>query len=119
MKEAKIFLLDLNPSSNVGSTLGEILSSFPNLGVQLKRESQKESKPAHCVGELCRLLSDCNPDLIFIVLSPDRLAQGRVAEQRQGAAAVRQEQDTDYDGTVDTKELAAGGGRRRHERSPR
>jgi len=25
MKEAKIFLLDLNPSSDVGSTLGEIL----------------------------------------------------------------------------------------------
>ena len=81
MKEAKIFVLDLNPSSNVGSTLGEILSSFPNFGVQLKRESQKGSKIAHCVGELCRLLSGCNSDLIFVVLSPDRLAQGRALFQ--------------------------------------
>ena len=46
MKEVKIFLLDLNPSSDVGSTLREILESFPNLGVQLKHESPKESKSA-------------------------------------------------------------------------
>lgn len=77
MNEAKIFLLDLNPSSNVGSTLGEILSSFPNLGVQLKRESQKESKSAHCVGELCSLLSGCNSELVFVVLSPNHMEQGR------------------------------------------
>ena len=81
MKEAKIFLLDLNPSSKVGSVLGEILSSFPNLGVQLKHESQKESKSAHCVGELCSLLSGCNSDLIFVVLSPSHLAQGRALFQ--------------------------------------
>ena len=77
MKEAKIFLLDLNPSSNVGSTLGEILSSFPNLGVQLKHESQKEGKSANCVGELCTLLSRCKFDLIFVVLSPNHLAESR------------------------------------------
>ena len=77
MKEVKIFLLDLNPSSDVGSTLGEILESFPNLGVQLKHESPKESKSAQCVGELCSLLSRCNSDLIFVVLSPNHLEQGR------------------------------------------
>jgi len=81
MNEAKIFLLDLNPSSNVGSALGEILSSFPNIGVQLKHESQKEGKSAHCVGELCTLLSRCNSDLIFVVLSPSHLAQGRALFQ--------------------------------------
>ncbi|MGD8447391.1 MAG: sigma-54 dependent transcriptional regulator [Desulfobacterales bacterium] len=81
MKEAKIFLLDLNPSSNVGSTLGEILSSFPNFGVQLKHESQKGNKSAYCVGELCSLLSGCNSDLIFVVLSPDRLEQSRALFQ--------------------------------------
>ena len=81
MKEAKIFLLDLNPSSNVGSALGEILASFPNFGVQLKHESRKEGKSAHCVGELCTLLSRCNSDLIFIVLPPYHLEQGRALFQ--------------------------------------
>jgi DNA-binding NtrC family response regulator len=82
MKEAKIFLLDLNPSSNLGSTLGEILTSFPDLSVQLKHESQKEGKSAHCcVGELCHLLSRCNADLIFVVLSPNHLAHGRALFQ--------------------------------------
>ena len=81
MKEAKIFLLDLNPSSDVGSTLGEILESFPNLGVQLKHESPKESKSALCDGELCSLLSRCNSDLIFLVLSPNHLKQARALFQ--------------------------------------
>jgi two-component system response regulator GlrR len=77
MKEAKIFLLDLNPSSDVGSTLGEIIELFPNSGVRLKHEALKESKSALCDGELCSLLSRCNSDLIFLVLSPDHLNQTR------------------------------------------
>ncbi len=77
MKEAKIFLIDLIPSTNVGCTLREILESFPNLGVQLKQESPKESKSALCVDELCSLLSRCNSDLIFLVLSSNHLNQTR------------------------------------------
>jgi len=81
MKEVKIFLLDLNPSSDVGSTLGEILESFPNLGVQLKHESPKEIKSALCDGELCSSISRSNSDLIFMVLSPSHLEQGRALFQ--------------------------------------
>ena len=77
MKEVKIFLLDLNPSSEVGSTLAEILESFPNLDVQIRHESPKDCKSAQCVGELCSLFSRCNSDLVFVVLSPNHLEQGR------------------------------------------
>ena len=81
MKEAKIFLLDLNPSSGLGSTLGEILESFPNLGVQLKHESPRESKSPLRDGELCSVISRSNSDLIFMVLSPSHLEQGRALFQ--------------------------------------
>ena len=81
MKEAKIFLLDLNPSSGLGSTLGEILESFPNLGVQLKHESSIESKSPVRDGELCSVISRSNSDLIFMVLSPSHLEQGRALFQ--------------------------------------
>jgi two-component system, NtrC family, response regulator GlrR len=78
MKEAKIFLLDLNPSSDVGSTLVEILKSFPNSGLQLKHEVLKKSESVLRDGELCSLLSRCNSDLIFLVLSPNHLYQSRL-----------------------------------------
>ena len=81
MKEAKIFLLDWNPSSDVGSALVEILESLPNLAVQLKYESQKESKYALSDGELSRTILRSNSDLIFIVLSPSLLEQGRAMLQ--------------------------------------
>ena len=81
MKEVKIFLLDLNPSSDVGSALGKILESFPKLGVQLKHESPKEIKSALCDGELCSSISRSNSDLIFMVLSPSHLEQGRALFQ--------------------------------------
>ena len=81
MKEAKIFLLDLNPSSDLGSILGEILESLPNLKVQLKHESPQEIKSALSDGELCRTISGSNSDLIFILLSPSLLEQGRALLQ--------------------------------------
>ena len=81
MKEAKIFLLDLNPSSDVGSTLGVILESLPNLRVQLKHESPQEIKSALSDGELCSTILRSNSDLIFIVLSPSLLEQGRALLQ--------------------------------------
>ena len=73
MKEANIFLLDLNPSSDVGSTLAEILESVPNLGVQLKYESPKKNKSVLCHVELCSSILRSNSDLVFIVLSPSYL----------------------------------------------
>ncbi|MBT8366584.1 MAG: sigma-54 dependent transcriptional regulator [Deltaproteobacteria bacterium] len=77
MKETKIFLLDLNPSSEVGCTLGEILESFPNSGVKLKHESLKESNSTLSDGELCSVISHSNSDLIFLVLSQRQLELGR------------------------------------------
>ena len=77
MKEAKIFLLNLNSSSDVGSTLGVILKSFPNLGVHLKHESPKENKSALWVDDLCRTIAGSNSDLIFIVLPPSQPAQSK------------------------------------------
>jgi DNA-binding NtrC family response regulator len=78
MKDARIFFLDLNPSSDVGCTLGEILELFPNLEVLLKQAPLKESKSALCNGELCNTISRSNSDLIFMVLSPDQMEQTRV-----------------------------------------
>jgi DNA-binding NtrC family response regulator len=77
MKKAKIFLIDLNPSSNVGSALGKILGSLPKSEIQLKYDSPKESKSVCCVGELCSTVSRSNFDLVFMVLSPSHLEQGR------------------------------------------
>ena len=93
MKEVKIFLLDLNPSSGLGSTLGEILESFPNLGVQLKHEFPRESKSPLRDGELCRVISSSNSDLIFMVLSPSHLEQGRalfqsISRERMGLPII-------------------------------
>jgi two-component system, NtrC family, response regulator GlrR len=81
MKVAKIFLLDLNPSSNVGSKLGAIIESFPNFRMQLKHESPKEINSVLCDGDLCRSMLRSNSDLIFMVLSPSHLEQSRALFQ--------------------------------------
>jgi DNA-binding NtrC family response regulator len=69
MKEAKIFLIDLNPADNVGCTLREILESCPNLGTHFQEASSKGSVPDFCDVELSGLIARCRPDLMFLVLS--------------------------------------------------
>ena len=77
MKKANIFLIDLNPATNVGCTLGEILKSFPNSGIQLKHEALKKNESVLRTGELCSAISQSSSDLIFVVLSPNHLNQTR------------------------------------------
>ena len=69
MKKAKIFLLDLNPATNVGCTLRGILESCPDLGLHFQEESSKDSISDFCGGELSSLIARCRPDLMFLVLS--------------------------------------------------
>ena len=73
MKKAKIFLIDLNPSTNVGSTLRGILESCPNLGIHAQQKCSKDSLTDFCDGELSGYIARCRPDLIFLVLSPCHL----------------------------------------------
>ena len=75
MKEAKIFLLDLDLESNIGKALQRILESFPNLKVQLKYESLEKIESTLCDNELSSAISRSNSDLIFIVLSMHQLEQ--------------------------------------------
>jgi DNA-binding NtrC family response regulator len=77
MKEAKIFLFDLNPSSDVGNTLAATLKSFRNSRVQLNRESLIESESQICDAELCSNISHNNSDLMFMVISPGQMEQNR------------------------------------------
>jgi two-component system response regulator GlrR len=73
MKEANIFLLDLNPSANVGCTLREIIESCSKLNAYVQYESSGDSKLVLCDRELSSIVSRCQPDLIFFVLSPCHL----------------------------------------------
>jgi len=75
IKDAKIFLLDLNPASGLGSTLRGILESTPNLGIQLRHEPVGACELTLCDSEFSGIISRYNPDMIFLVLSPGRLKQ--------------------------------------------
>jgi DNA-binding NtrC family response regulator len=69
MKKAKIFLIDLNPDTNVGCTLRGILESCPDLGLHFQEASSKDRVSNFCGGELSGLIARCRPDLMFLVLS--------------------------------------------------
>ena len=75
MKQTKIFLLDLNPTSGVGSTLRGILESFANLGIELRHEPVRDSEPVLFDIELSSIISGYNPDMIFLVLSQGHLKE--------------------------------------------
>jgi two-component system response regulator GlrR len=70
MKKAKIFLIDLNPDTNVGCTLRGILESCPNLGIHVQQKCSKDSVTDFCDGELSGYVARYQPDLLFLVLSP-------------------------------------------------
>lgn len=75
MKQTKILLLDLNPTSGMGSTLRGILESSPNLGIQLRHEPVRDSETVLFDIELSSIISGYNPDMIFLVLSQSHLKQ--------------------------------------------
>ena len=77
MKETNIALIDLNPSTNAGCTLRDIVESCSKLNANVQYETSGDSKLVLCDRELSSMVSRCQPDLIFLVLSPDHLNQTR------------------------------------------
>jgi len=73
MKEAKIFLIDLNPTSSVSCRLQAIIESCPNLDVQRQHEASTDSESFLCERKLSNMVSCCRPDLVIFVLSPCHL----------------------------------------------
>ena len=81
MKEANIFLVDLNPSTNDGSTLREMIDSCSNLSISVQYESSKDGHSVPCDRELANTIAGCQLDLIIFVLSPCHLKQARALFQ--------------------------------------
>jgi two-component system response regulator GlrR len=75
MKEANIFLLDLNPSTKVGCTLREIIESCPKLNPNVQHEFSGNSKSVPCDRKLTDTIARCQLDLIIIILSSCNLKQ--------------------------------------------
>jgi two-component system response regulator GlrR len=69
MKKAKMFLIDLNPDTNVGCTLRGILESCPDLGLHFQEASSKDRVSDFRGAELSDLIARYRPDLMFLVLS--------------------------------------------------
>lgn len=75
MKQARILLLDLNPTCELGKTLREILESSDSLNAQLRQEFIDVSKSTFSNKNLAKILSHFTPDMIFVVLCPNILNQ--------------------------------------------
>lgn len=84
MQDAKILLLDLDPESGLGTILGGILESSPNLSIHLRHESIRAFEPTLSRCELPSIISRVNPDVIFLVLSPRQLKRTKVLFQSIG-----------------------------------
>ena len=69
MKEANIFLIDLNPSTDVGCTLRELIESSTELNARVRYESSGDSKSVASGRELANTIARCELDLIIFVLS--------------------------------------------------
>ena len=75
MKGANIVLIDLNPSTNVGFTLRDIIESCSKLNTRVQYELLENSKSVPCGRELSGIVSRRQPDLILLVLTPCHLQQ--------------------------------------------
>jgi DNA-binding NtrC family response regulator len=69
MKEANIVLIDLNPSTKVGSALREIIESCPKLNACIQYEPSGDSETVSCDRELANTIAHCQLDLIILILS--------------------------------------------------
>src|SRR4030043_1670586 len=74
-KDTKIFLLDLNAASGLGSTIQRILESSFNLNIQIREESVTLCVSSLCDSELISVISRFNPIVIFIVLNSKHIKQ--------------------------------------------
>ena len=81
VKQANILLLDFNPISGLGSTLGGILKSCSNPTVHLRQESIEICEAAISDMNLSNFVSRSSPDAIFFVLSPCLVKQAGVLFQ--------------------------------------
>jgi DNA-binding NtrC family response regulator len=81
MKDAKILLLDLDPESGLGTILGSILESSPNLSIHLRHESVGVFDPSLSGNYFSNIVSCVTPDMIFLVLSPQDLKQNHILFQ--------------------------------------
>ncbi|MFX0194761.1 MAG: sigma-54 dependent transcriptional regulator [Candidatus Hodarchaeota archaeon] len=81
MQDARILLLDLNPESGLGKTLGGILESSPNLSIHLRHESVGVFEHALAESNMPSIISRSAPDLILLILSLRSLKQSRALFQ--------------------------------------
>ena len=81
IEDARIFLLDLNPSRGLGKELQGILESSSNFDIQLEEKPASASLASCCSSEHLGMISDFKPDVIFIVLSPGQLKHLRAMIQ--------------------------------------
>lgn len=75
MKQAKILVFDSNPASGLGGTLRGIIESSSSPDTQLRHKSIGVCGPAPCGSNLSGIISHFNPDVIFLVWSPNLLKQ--------------------------------------------
>ncbi len=75
MKEANIVIIDLNPSTDVGCTLRELIESCSKLEAHVQYESSGDSEYVPCDRELANTIARCQLDLIIFVLSPCNFKQ--------------------------------------------
>jgi two-component system response regulator GlrR len=70
MKQAHIFLLDLNPETDLADRLHEILESSDGLkAIQLYHDSVKLHESGFCDNDFLNSVSRYNPDILFFIVS--------------------------------------------------
>jgi two-component system, NtrC family, response regulator GlrR len=69
----RIFLLDLNPASDLSTTLEKILQSFASFPTGLRKASCDGKTLLHDI-DVSAMADGFNPDAYFMVLSPNHLA---------------------------------------------
>lgn len=74
-EDARICLLDLNPSRGLGKTLQEILRSSSDVDIQFRESSVGAFERLIFGGAHLGIMSGANIDVIFVVLSPAQFSQ--------------------------------------------
>jgi DNA-binding NtrC family response regulator len=73
MKAANIYLIDLNPSTNSGCTLREIIESCKKSNADVQYVSFRDGRSVRSGRALTNAIADCHYDLVIFVLSPCNL----------------------------------------------
>jgi two-component system, NtrC family, response regulator GlrR len=75
MKDKNIFLIDLNPSTNVGCTLREIIESCTKLNACVRYESSEDGQSVPVDRDLANTIARRQLDIVIFVLSSCKLKQ--------------------------------------------